>query len=305
MFMQSDKEGTDLAVCNFSKRTALPGAEVRKISANISLSQRCYAHLSKCGNAILQRRVGAEERGQHATTKEGFDDAERRGGRGKRSRWNALVVSPQLLERTHQAIGLAHYPGPRFVCRELSLARKAELQQQCGERRQKKQQQTEDAGAATTISIVTAPAPKPRTPVRNPGDGTRKCRRDGTDQNIVVSNVRKFVSDDAFKLVIVHELQQTFGHGNGSMTRVPARCEGVRRGFRNYVQLRNRQVRFCREALHHYVEPRQLFPRNRPRAAGEQGNFVREKICERVRADRNSQAESHSVSPADVLAHQH
>jgi len=52
------------------------------------------------------------------------------------------------------------------------------------------------------------------------GDGSRKRRRDGADQNVVVSNVRKFMSDYAFEFVIIHELQQTFGNCHRSMPRV-------------------------------------------------------------------------------------
>src|SRR5207302_7509392 len=60
-----------------------------------------------------------------------------------------------------------------------------------------------------------------------------------------------------------------------------------------------------RETLHHGIESRQLFRRNGPRTAGEQSDFVREEVCERIRAHRDSQAQGHSISPAKILAHQH
>src|SRR5713226_5567997 len=139
----------------------------------------------------------------------------------------------------------------------------------------------------------------------DPGNGSRKRRRDGADQNVVVANVRKFMGDYAFEFVIIHELQQTFSHRHGSMSRVSAGCKSVRRGFRNHVQLRDREVRLSRETLHHCIESRQLFARNGPRAAGKQSDFVREEICERIRADRNSQDQSHPISPAKIMAHHH
>ena len=111
--------------------------------------------------------------------------------------------------------------------------------------------------------------------------------------------------DYAFELIIIHELQQTLGHCHGSMPRVSASRKSVRGGFRNHVQLRDREIRFSRKTLHHRIESRQLFARNRPRAAGQQSDFVREEIGERIRANRNSQAQGHPLSPAKILAHHH
>src|SRR5260370_33351050 len=113
------------------------------------------------------------------------------------------------------------------------------------------------------------------------------------------------MSDYAFELVVILELQKTFGHCHRSMPRVSASRKSVRRGFRNHVQLRDREVRLSRETLHHCIESRQLFARNGPRAAGKQSDFVREEICERIRADRNSQAQGHPISPAKILTHHH
>src|SRR5260370_1965492 len=113
------------------------------------------------------------------------------------------------------------------------------------------------------------------------------------------------MSDYAFELVVILELQKTFGHCHRSMPRVSASRKSVRRGFRNHVQLRDREVRLSRETLHHCIESRQLFARNGPRAAGKQSDFVREEICERIRADRNSQGQGHPISPAKILAHHH
>ena len=103
-----------------------------------SLALRSNSHLTQSLDALLKRGMRAEERGPSAAAEERFYDAQGRGRRGKRGRRNALVIGPQFLERTHQTVGLAHHPCPRFICRKLSLARKTQLQQHCGERCKKK-----------------------------------------------------------------------------------------------------------------------------------------------------------------------
>src|SRR5438046_10666217 len=89
------------------------------------------------------------------------------------------------------------------------------------------------------------------------------------------------------------------------MPRVPASCKSVRRGFGNHIKLRHWQVRLSGKALHHFVKPWHLLARYWPRTAGEQSDLVRKEIGESIRADRNSQAQGHLISPAKILAHQH
>src|SRR6266567_6626378 len=105
--------------------------QMRRISSSMALPLGGYCHFPQSLDALLKRWVSAEQRGQAATAEQRLHDAQGRGRRGKRLRGYPLIVSPQLLERAHQTVWLAHHPRPRFVCGELSLARKAELQQEC------------------------------------------------------------------------------------------------------------------------------------------------------------------------------
>jgi len=102
---------------------------------------------------------------------------------------------------------------------------------------------------------LAASAPEPAPQCAIPGDGSA-VSANGADQNVIISHVRKFVGDHAFELVL--RVAQTFGHGHRG-------CLGFcpwRRHSAQLPELRtasDRQVRFCGEALHHRVEPRQLF----------------------------------------------
>src|SRR4029077_7382301 len=102
-----------------------------------SSALRRYGHLSQSLDPLLERGMGAEQRRKCAAPKHGLYDAQRRGRRGKRGCRNALVVCPQLLQRAYQAVRLAYHSRTGFIGGELSLPRKTELQQHCGERCEK------------------------------------------------------------------------------------------------------------------------------------------------------------------------
>src|SRR5215475_5646449 len=86
------------------------------------------------------------------------------------------------------------------------------------------------------------------------------------------------------------------------MTRIASRCERVRRFFRNRVEFWHWKIRLGSETLHHFIKPRQLFARDWPSAARIERDFVREKICDRVRNDGETQADRHTVAAAEILA---
>ncbi len=86
------------------------------------------------------------------------------------------------------------------------------------------------------------------------------------------------MSDDAFQFVVIHQLQQTGGGGDGSVLRIAAGGECVRRFFRNHVQLRHRKIAFGAKTFHHRVKLRRLFTRHRLRMTGFEGNLIGEKI---------------------------
>src|SRR5258708_3662426 len=116
----------------------------------------------------------------------------------------------------------------------------------------------------------------------DPGDGPGKRCRDGTDQNVVVSDVREFVRNYALELVIIHELQQSFSDRDGSMPRVSTSCKSIWGRFWNYVELRHREACLGGQTLHRFVKPGHLLTGNSLRAAGGQSDFVREKVCEGI-----------------------
>src|SRR6267378_6290762 len=88
------------------------------------------------------------------------------------------------------------------------------------------------------------------------------------------------------------------------MLRIASRRKSVRSGFRNHVELRHGEARLARKTLHHFIEPRYLLPRNPLRATGRKRDLVGEEIRERVHADSDPQAKSHSVPPAKNLPHE-
>ena len=53
------------------------------------------------------------------------------------------------------------------------------------------------------------------------------------DQDVVVSDVGKLVSDYAFQFVVVHNLEQSLGDSDRGMTGTSAGGEGVRRRVRH------------------------------------------------------------------------
>src|SRR5262245_30996969 len=87
----------------------------------------CNGHLAKGRDPLLKRGVSAEERGEYraySARKRRFDDAKRGGRLWNRAR-NALVVGPQLLQGTDQAVRLADHARARFVGRVFALTRDA------------------------------------------------------------------------------------------------------------------------------------------------------------------------------------
>ena len=131
------------------------------------------------------------------------------------------------------------------------------------------------SGAKNSISSATRPPPplsrsataspaaedhSPSGPLSDPGD--RACDRggDGRSKNVVVANVRKFVRDHAFEFVVVHQFHQALRHGHRSVARIAAGRKSIRRGLRNQIKLRHRQIRFRGQPLHHGVKPRRFFP---------------------------------------------
>src|SRR5207245_10561956 len=141
---------------------------------------------------------------------------------------NSVVIGTQLLQCANQAIGVSHHPGTGLVSGVLALAGQAQLQQHGRKWRQKEQQEPENTAAAAVTITVTTSVAKPSTQTGSPQDGAGEGRGNRTDKDVIVSDMRKLMGDHAFELIIIHQFQQAFGHGDGSLPAVPALGESVR-----------------------------------------------------------------------------
>src|SRR6266571_9335810 len=158
------------------------------------------------GNAVCQRRMGAKKRPERAAPKKGLYDAQGRSRRRYSRRRNAIVVPTQLLKGADQSVRVSHHPCAGLVGGILPLAGESQLQEHGGERGQNQHHQTKDsASSSASLTIVSVAVAEPRSPVRNPGNGAGNGCRDRTDENVIVADVGKFMGDDAFEFVVIHQ----------------------------------------------------------------------------------------------------
>src|SRR5579872_3147757 len=195
---------------------------------------------------------------------------------------------------------MAHHLCAGCVCLIFALPRNAQLQQK---RREGGNEDHNERSEAAPFALVAAAAPaakdhRPFTHRRNPGDRSRNCRCNRRSQNVVVADVREFMRNHAFELIVIHQLHQSLRYGHGCVTRVPARRKGIRCGLRNHVKLWHRQIRFCRESFHHGIKPRLLLTADRLRSAGHQRDLVREEIRAPVHDNRENQRDRHATASA-------
>ena len=87
----------------------------------------------------------------------------------------------------------------------LPLARDAELQKKRCDRREKQHQHR---CKPATFTVVVSGAAEPKPHARQVGNCAGNGRSDGTDQDVVVPNVREFVGDDAFQFIVSHQLDE-------------------------------------------------------------------------------------------------
>src|SRR2546428_252897 len=93
----------------FLKRLHLVWSKCAWSPSWIALPLRGYCHFPQGLDALLERGMGAEQRG-YAAAEHGPHDAQRGSRRGKRGCRYPLVIGTQFLQRTHQAVRLAHHP---------------------------------------------------------------------------------------------------------------------------------------------------------------------------------------------------
>src|SRR5277367_5160362 len=89
------------------------------------------------------------------------------------------------------------------------------------------------------------------------------------------------------------------------MLGIAASGKGVRRFFRNDIQLRYRQIGLRRQAFHYGVEARELLSVYRLRAAGFQGDLVREEIRYGVHYDCERQRDLHAGGTRESVSRDH
>ena len=116
----------------------------------------------------------------------------------------------------------------------------------------------------------------------DPHNCAGKCGGDRGSEDVVIANMREFVSDDAFKFVVIHEFEQALRDSNRCMAGVAAGGERVGSRLRDSIQLRHRQIGFPAKALHHCVETRRLFSADWLRATGSERDFVGEEIGDSI-----------------------
>ena len=103
--------------------------EIARIFAKLSLALGNDGHLLEGRNPLAQGRMGAEERPEAPAAKQRLDNA-KRGRRGRDgTRWNAVIVCSQLLERANQAIRIPYHSGASFISRVFPLAGERQLKQ--------------------------------------------------------------------------------------------------------------------------------------------------------------------------------
>src|SRR5438445_7949323 len=149
----------------------------------------------------------AKQRSNGAAAKKWLYDAQRRCGGGNRCCRYALVVRSELLQRADQAIGLTHHSRASLIGGVFASAGKKELQHKGGKGRQKNHQQSRNTAAPAVIIAISSIAAEDHGPAahgREIGNGSGDGCSDRTRQDVVVSYMRKLVSNHAFEFLIVH-----------------------------------------------------------------------------------------------------
>ncbi len=117
------------------------------------------------------------------------------------------------------------------------------LQQQRGEGAEEGDDE-EDDGVGAAFAIICAPptmAPQ-RRQVHEHGERAGDGGGDRTDEDVAVAHVRQLVGDHALELLLVHDLEQTLGGGDGGVAGIAAGGEGVGRRVGDDVDLRHGEV---------------------------------------------------------------
>ena len=130
-------------------------------------------------------------------------------------------------------------------------------------------------------------------------------RGDGTDQDVAVADVPKFVREDAFEFFVIQQFQNAVRHCDRRVLRVASRGEGVRRLGRDHIHLRHRNADLLRQALDRSVGARQFFARDRLRAIHRQRDLVGVEIRDEVHDGSEGQRQKHPILSAEESSNEH
>ena len=115
-------------------------------------------------------------------------------------------------------------------------------------------------------------------------------------------DVRKFVCEDTFELLVVQAAQDTLGGSNGSVVGVTPGCEGVRRRLGDDVNARHWQASPSRKAAYYLMQAMTGSDFLRP--VHPQNDLVREPIRREVRSGGKQEANEHPLGAAKRVADQ-
>ncbi len=111
-------------------------------------------------------------------------------------------------------------------------ARNGHLDEHCGNGSEDHHgQRAEDAASAIAIAVAAAAAEHggPSGHARQDGDGSGKGGGNGADEDVAVADMAEFVRQHAFQFVVVEQIENAGGDGDGGVIGVSSGGKGVGR----------------------------------------------------------------------------
>ena len=254
-------------------------------------------HLFQRGDALFDRRVGAEELVDRAfDILERVDDIEM-GGRFI-GRLERLCISRNLPQGRSQSGRIAGQHRPARIGQEFPFSRDRQADKLRNNRPEDGEQKSDDdenrAGPAlitASPSPASAPPEAAHDPVAEEGDDPDHDDRQRLQPDIVIFDMGHFVGDDALKFRPVHFLEKAGRDADDGIFRIAPRGEGVGRGVVDHVAFRSRHAGRDRQALDYVIQEREFLLRRRPGAADGEDNLVARIIADERDNDGNQNGE--------------